>query len=228
MKLTGIHLFVILLFVLIVTCAVTNWCQSPMKLVEGATGNMSSKGGASNLRTAGKNKGLMRKVLDDVEKDFESFKRSTSELLNDSKSSHSKHHSSIHHHSRENYSNKTNYLPGVPTPQGSILPGVPTPKRHARHSPQSHQRYPKQVSREQIPAGQEDMYILKSEIVPPVCPACPSSASCPRDEPCPPCPPCARCPEPSFECKKVPNYQAGNTSTYLPKPVLTDFSQFGI
>jgi len=32
----------------------------------------------------------------------------------------------------------------------------------------------------------------------------------------------------SFECKKVPNYQAGNTSTYLPKPILTDFSQFGI
>jgi len=223
MKLTGIHLFVILLFVLIVTCALTNWCQSPMKLVEGACGNMRGKGKASNLRTAGKNKGTMRERLDGMEDELKYDTRMTSELLNNSKSSHSK-----EHHSREHYSNKTNYLPGVPSPQGNIIPGVPTPKRHARHSPQSHQRYPKHVPRSQIPGGQEDMYILKSEIVPPVCPACPSSAACPREKPCAPCPPCARCPEPSFECKKVPNYQAGNTSTYLPKPVLTDFSQFGI
>ena len=225
MKLTGIHLFVILLFVLIVTCGVTSWCQSSSKLVEGACGNMRSKGKASNLRTAGKNKGSMREVLAGMEKELKYDTRMTSELLNDSKSSHSKEHYSNQSHHKRHHSN---YLPGVPTPQGSIIPGVPTPKKHAQPSPQSHQTYPKHVSRSQIPAGQEDMYILKSEIVPPVCPACPSSASCPRDKPCPPCPPCARCPEPSFECKKVPNYQAGNTSTYLPKPVLTDFSQFGM
>ena len=47
-------------------------------------------------------------------------------------------------------------------------------------------------------------YILKSEIVPPVCPKCPDAAVCPRQKPCPACPPCARCPEPAFECKKVP------------------------
>ena len=51
-------------------------------------------------------------------------------------------------------------------------------------------------------------YVLKSEIVPPVCPKCPDSRSCPRPKPCPPCAPCARCPEPAFECKKVPNYNA--------------------
>ena len=79
----------------------------------------------------------------------------------------------------------------------------------------------------QIPPGQEDLYILKSEIVPPVCPACPASASCPRQEKCPPCPACARCPEPSFECKKVPNYDA-ISDDYLPQPVLSDFSQFGM
>jgi hypothetical protein len=79
----------------------------------------------------------------------------------------------------------------------------------------------------QIPPGQEDLYILKSEIVPPVCPACPAAASCPRQEPCPPCPACARCPEPSFECKKVPNYNAID-SQYLPQPVLNDFSTFGM
>ena len=43
----------------------------------------------------------------------------------------------------------------------------------------------------------------------------------------PPCPPCGRCPEPSFDCKKVPNYSSTN-SEYLPMPVLNDFSQFGM
>jgi hypothetical protein len=86
---------------------------------------------------------------------------------------------------------------------------------------------PQGIPASQIPRGQEDMYILKSEIVPPVCPACPSSSACPRQEKCPPCPACARCPEPSFECKKVPNYSAINND-YLPSPVLNDFSSFGM
>ena len=84
------------------------------------------------------------------------------------------------------------------------------------------------IPKSQIPPGQEDLYILKSEIVPPVCPACPAStAVCPRQEPCPPCPACARCPEPSFECKKVPNYNSINNE-FLPVPVLSDFSSFGM
>ena len=78
-----------------------------------------------------------------------------------------------------------------------------------------------------IAPGQENMYILKSEIVPPVCPMCPEAAACPRQEKCPPCPACARCPEPAFECKKVPNYSSSNEN-YLPRPVLADFSQFGM
>ncbi len=84
---------------------------------------------------------------------------------------------------------------------------------------------PPGIPASQIPAGQEDLYILKSEVVPPVCPACPQ-ATVSREEKCPPCPACARCPEPSFECKKVPNYNAGND--YLPVPVLNDFSTFGM
>ena len=83
------------------------------------------------------------------------------------------------------------------------------------------------VTRNQIPPGDEDLYILKSQIVPPVCPACPRSSACPREEKCPPCPACARCPEPSFECRKVPNYNAINND-YLPVPVLADFSNFGM
>ncbi len=90
---------------------------------------------------------------------------------------------------------------------------------------------PRGIPRSQIPPGQEDLYILKSEIVPPVCPACPQS--CPAvnssdyKKECPPCPACARCPEPSFECKKVPNYNAINNE-FLPVPVLSDFSSFGM
>jgi len=82
--------------------------------------------------------------------------------------------------------------------------------------------------------------MLKSSIVPPVCPACPavrcnnnsssnSSGNNGGGTPakCPPCPPCARCPEPSFECKKVPNYNITDNNV-LPRPVLSSFSQFGM
>ena len=80
----------------------------------------------------------------------------------------------------------------------------------------------------QIVPGKEHLYVLKSEIVPPVCPACPAS-KCNKDfdkSKCPPCPPCARCPEPAFECKKVPNYDRVNDDS-MPHPVLNSFSQFG-
>ena len=90
-----------------------------------------------------------------------------------------------------------------------------------------HSALPKGIPASDIPPGQENMYILKSEIVPPVCPMCPQAAACPRQEKCPPCPACARCPEPAFECKKVPNCSSSNEN-YLPRPVLADFSQFGM
>ena len=79
------------------------------------------------------------------------------------------------------------------------------------------------VARSRIPPGQEDLYILKSEIVPPICPACPNvncgnNASNSDAKKCQPCPPCARCPEPSFECKKVPNYNSRGLMDQLPIP----------
>ena len=74
--------------------------------------------------------------------------------------------------------------------------------------------------------GEEDQWILKSKIVPPVCPKCPEP-TCDTKKDCPPCPSCERCPEPAFECKKVPNYRSTNDN-YLPRPVLADFSQFGM
>jgi len=86
------------------------------------------------------------------------------------------------------------------------------------------------ISISDIPPGQEDLYILKSQVVPPVCPVCPSVAAANASltkEKCPPCPACARCPESSFECKKVPNYNAINNDE-LPVAVLNDFSTFGM
>lgn len=112
---------------------------------------------------------------------------------------------------------------------------------------------PKGIPKSQIPAGQEDLYILKSQVIPPSCTRCPS---CPpstavntslgnsgtsgsnvtlgpgsytvnnNESKCPPCPACARCPQPDFECKKVPSYNPENT--YLPVPVLSNFSTFGM
>jgi hypothetical protein len=90
---------------------------------------------------------------------------------------------------------------------------------------------PKGIPRHMIPPGNEDLYILKSEVVPPVCPVCPPPViTCPKNDvnKCPPCPPCARCPEPSFECKKVPNYSSSGSNQYLPQPIVNDFSTFGM
>ena len=132
------------------------------------------------------------------------------------------------------------------------------------------------VISDDIPPNQYN-YIKKTQVVPPVCPACPyppplannldsngqpvglTNENYPqpentngnngsngtngtnglsptpnldqmveqiKKEKCPPCPACARCPEPSFECKKVPNYKSPAADNYLPMPVLNDFSNF--
>jgi len=125
--------------------------------------------------------------------------------------------------------------PSHSSPSSSSSSSSPSPSSMFSHPSQTQgssnydysSSLPQGIPASQIPPGQEDMYILKSEVVPPVCPACPTSSACPRQEKCPPCPACARCPESSFECKKVPNYNAINED-YLPQPVVNDFSQFGM
>jgi len=83
---------------------------------------------------------------------------------------------------------------------------------------------PPAIPASQIPAGQEDLYILKSVIVPPVCPA-PVNSCNQKTDTCAPCPPCGRCPEPKFECKKVPSYSPDNPD--LPQPLITPYSTYG-
>jgi len=137
------------------------------------------------------------------------------------------------HYNRYNYSNvdaNTYYGPSggsattVTGPSGNTAVNV-NPKAYYNSLPPG-------ISRDQIPDGQEDLYILKSEVVPPVCPKCPDPIlKCDNEDgdvsKCPPCEPCGRCPEPAFDCKKVPNYNAFNQN-YMPVPVLNDFSSFGM
>jgi hypothetical protein len=90
---------------------------------------------------------------------------------------------------------------------------------------------PQGVSRSQILPGEEDLYILKSQVIPPVCPVCPNPIVQSSDSTdvtkCPACKPCGRCAEPAFDCVKRPNYKAFNQD-YMPVPVLSDFSSFGM
>ena len=114
-------------------------------------------------------------------------------------------------------------------PDGSTTPSSLFTTPDGRQGVATTQNTINGIPASQIPHGQEDLYILKSQVVPPVCPACPpvivDKNSLTKE--CPPCPPCARCPEPSFDCKKVPNYSLGPENSYLPRPVLNDFSTFG-
>ena len=98
-----------------------------------------------------------------------------------------------------------------------------------------------------VPPGDEDLYMLKTGMVPPSNPPgaaasangnasangeynnpSPSQCNSCKPAPVPPCPPCERCPEPDFDCKRVPKYNKADGNRYLPRPILADFSQFGM
>lgn len=139
---------------------------------------------------------------------------------------------SIYVNNAEDYDNPNNYNTAFNTNSYGNVNTITGPAGNTYATYDSSAYYnslPAGISKSQIPPGQEDLYILKSEVVPPVCPKCPAPVVTEKTDvtKCPPCPPCARCPEPSFECKKVPSYSAFNPST-MPIPVLTDFSTFGM
>lgn len=135
------------------------------------------------------------------------------------------------------YSNGTSYATTVSGSNGNTAYAATGPNgntvvgtSNTYDSSAYYNSLPTGIPASQIPPGQEDLYILKSQVVPPVCPKCPDpiiGSSKSDTAKCPPCPPCARCPEPAFDCKKVPNYNAFNAN-YMPVPVLTDFSNFGM
>jgi hypothetical protein len=87
----------------------------------------------------------------------------------------------------------------------------------------------KPVTVNNIPQGDEDLYILKSQVVPPVCPVCPPQIvkKCEKEKECGPCP-IQRCPTTPFKCVKQPDYSNPDIKQYLPIPVLNSFSTFGL
>lgn len=80
-----------------------------------------------------------------------------------------------------------------------------------------------------VPPGDEDLYILKSQVIPPVCPVCPPQIikKCEKEKECGPCP-IQRCPTTPFKCVKQPDYSNPDIKKYLPIPVLNSFSTFGL
>jgi len=87
----------------------------------------------------------------------------------------------------------------------------------------------KPVTVNNVPPGDEDLYILKSQVVPPVCPVCPPQIvkKCEKEKECGPCP-IQRCPTAPFKCVKQPDYSNPEIKQYLPIPVLNSFSTFGL
>lgn len=100
--------------------------------------------------------------------------------------------------------------------------GLPGPKGNADYYPNMG------IPRSAIPNGDEDLYILKSQVVIPVCPKCDCSAAyimAREDKKCNPCPAPKRCPDPAFTCEKRPDYSKLNHNL-VPIPMLNDFSKF--
>ena len=82
---------------------------------------------------------------------------------------------------------------------------------------------------EKIPStgkDEDELYVLKSQIVPPVCPKCPDVKKCDTSKDCPACPAPKRCPKKPFECKMVPKWSDPRLSKNEPKPVLNSFDTF--
>ena len=235
MKLKAVHLFLILLGVLILS-------HSLGRIVEGF----------SESETKEKRENDGNKLEKKTKKDFNKLMTDFDKLHTfDNTDKHDKkEHNKNKHHKKEtddnsdiyDYTNKnsndnidmtnSDYYIG---PAGdTVLTGPSSGSTYHKkaNSNKLDNHTPLGIPGSQIPSGDEHLYILKSEVIPPVCPACPSITACPNKNSKnngtpPPCPPCARCPEPAFDCKKVPNYNRNN-SQYLPVPVLSDFSQFGM
>jgi hypothetical protein len=80
-----------------------------------------------------------------------------------------------------------------------------------------------------LSTSSDSLYMLKSQVVPPVCPNCPDisvEVAKAKKEKCSPCPPCGRCPEPSYDCKLVPNYSSISEND-IPSATVPDFPTFG-
>ena len=219
MKINGVHIFIILMLALMCSSCLGGFMREGYENDDGAM-NADHEDNSKNKNQHFSNYDDMYKNLDEETVDYSNTQLAKNKKIGP-------------HKSKENYDNanddanddnninsygNVNKYPNVEN-DNMLMAGKGKNNKNNKNN---------SITRSQIPPGSEDSYILKSEIVPPVCPACPAVTTCPSTkEKCPPCPPCARCPEPAFECKKVPNY-SGQNDSYLPQPIMSDFSQFGL
>jgi len=214
MKTNGLLIVVALIFGLLLVCSLGNVCYN--KVIEGLENKKHEKDT--------KKKSEHHKEKKDYEKEYEEEKKKYEKEMKEYEKElkEKRYYQNKYQNEKKNNEEIENMFHNEYVgPAGDVVDTY----KPVSHGQEEHQGIPKS----QIPEGSEDLYILKSQVVPPVCPACPSVTECPRQEPCPACPPCARCPEPAFECKKVPNYsRSAGDNDMLPMPVLSDFSQFGM
>lgn len=204
MKLKKLHIFLILLFALILCCSLGNYHR------EGYTNNSNNN---NNNNSPSNN--ISGRFADRTTDDYNNDNVDQSKLYDYNSS----------YNNDDLYKHKDSVTKGAIN--GSMMnDNISNDSNVSNNLNNSNNNG---IPRSQIPPGQEDLYILKSSIVPPVCPACPTveCGTCSTEKKCPPCPPCARCPEPAFECKKVPSYSSLGGSGKLPMPFMSDFSKFG-
>ena len=239
MKISGLHLFIILIGSLLLTYSLGTFMREgfadavlPPPVV---TSTGPSAAGPSATRKSGIAK--LENLGSDVMGTYDYLKQKINNVKNKLEGPVTDNNTNVYNMSQQRYDSYQGQagdtvVVSPPPPQTIGLPSSSTPSPYPFPSPPSPPSFNLNknslgIPLSQIPQGQMDLYILKSEVIPPVCPACPNVTACANKEPPPPCPACARCPEPAFECKKVPSYRGGDNN-YLPLPVLSDFSQFGM
>jgi len=217
MKINGVHIFIILILALMCSSCLGGFMREGYENDNGAM-NTDPEDNSKNKNQHFSNYDDMYKNLDEETVDYSNTQLAKNKKIGPHKSKDNYDNDDANDDNNINSYGNVNKYPNVEN-DNMLMAGKGKNNKNNGNGG---------ISRSQIPPGSEDSYILKSEIVPPVCPACPAVTTCPSTkEKCPPCPPCARCPEPAFECKKVPNY-SGQNDSYLPQPVMSDFSQFGL
>lgn len=221
MKINGVHIFIILMLALMCSSCLGSFMREGYENDNGAM-NADPEDNSKNKNQHFSNYDDMYKNLDKETVDYSNTQLAKNKKIGPYKSKDNYDNDDVNDDNNINSYGNVNKYPNVEN-DNILMAGKGKNKGNKGNNGNGGG-----IPRSQIPLGSEDSYILKSEIVPPVCPACPAVTTCPSTkEKCPPCPPCARCPEPAFECKKVPNY-SGQNDSYLPQPVMSDFSQFGL
>jgi hypothetical protein len=226
MKINGVHIFIILMLALMCSSCLGGFMREGYENDDGAM-NADHEDNSKNKNQHFSNYDDMYKNLDEETVDYSNTQLAKNKKIGPHKSKENYDNDDANDDNNINSYGNVNKYPNVEN-DNILMAGRGGGRGGRGGGSGGSGMFQNHVSGSQIPPGDEDLYILKSQVIPPVCPACPAVMACPSEkQKCPPCPPCARCPEPAFECKKVPNY-SGQNDSYLPQPVMSDFSQFGL